>query len=93
MKGRALRVGYTIPQPVLEKVAGHPVLPANDPEKGCFWTEKLAGWGGRPLYAAEWSFRYLVVPSESADQAYEVVGSESRGLLKNPMKPEDLGRG
>ena len=92
MKGRALRVGYTIPQPILEKVGGHPVLPMNDPEKGCFWTEFLAGWGGRALYGARWSFRYLVVQSESADQPYEVVGSESKGLLKHPMKPEDLGR-
>ena len=57
--GRALRAGYTIPQPVLLSVGGNGVILSNRPGINYFRTGVVANYG-IPIVAAKWSLRYLV---------------------------------
>lgn len=64
--GRALRYAYTIPAPDVVRIAGSPVVDANDPELGTYWTQWLAGWSTHPIYAAAWNLRYFVARGAGA---------------------------
>lgn len=64
--GRALRFAYPIPAPDVLRVAGSPVVDANDPELGTYWMQWLAGWSTHPIYAAMWNLRYFVARGAGA---------------------------
>ena len=60
MEGHAVRVGFPIPEPILESVNGVKVRLANRLDRGeGFACKVVANWG-RPVYAAQWRFRYAV---------------------------------
>ena len=59
MEGTAVRVEFPIPEPILESVNGVKVRLANRLDRGeGFATKVVANWGGRPVYGAQWRFRY-----------------------------------
>jgi hypothetical protein len=61
MVGEAVRIGWEIPQPKLEKVNGVPVLLSNRPDLGegfKMWAD--FGNGIQPFYKAKWKLRYAI---------------------------------
>lgn len=58
MEGRAVRVGYEIPQPKLLTLGGVPMFPYNLPGDG--FSMGIVGNVGLPIYAAKWRLRYVL---------------------------------
>jgi len=83
--GRALRVGYQVPQPILESYGGKPVMPANGPEHKSFWAEGLVGYTTHPIYAAQWDLRWVVLRGQTP-----LGGTLTAEAPKNPSFPKDI---
>lgn len=64
--GKAMRYAYGIPAPDVVRVAGSPVVDANDPELGTYWRQSLVSWTTHPIYAASWNLRYFVARGAGA---------------------------
>lgn len=61
LTGRAMRVGFPIPEPKLERVNGVDVIPANRTDRGeGFKTWLVYQTALTGVYAAEWRLRYLL---------------------------------
>jgi hypothetical protein len=75
LSGRALRLAYEISAPSLKSVGGSPVVPANDPDRGCFWRTWVAGFSTHAIHAAEFNLRWLVVrPTGAGSTMVEMPG-------------------
>lgn len=58
--GRAVRVGHEIPPPTMISVGGFPVVSANHPSVGTYFSTWTASYTTHPIQAAEWNLRWFV---------------------------------
>jgi hypothetical protein len=61
MTGEALRINTPVPEPVLKEISGTKVVPANRPDRGECFRQRIVFNNGRDVfYYARWKLRYAV---------------------------------
>jgi hypothetical protein len=86
--GRAARVCYSIPSPNLSSVGGQTVQAANDPAKGDFFDQWIAGNSGLPVYCAEWQLRWKVSGGSTVGPPANPIDGQQTRSLKATINPE-----